>query len=85
MTKPKTTLISVRVPTETARRLGAIAEATDRSKSYVAAQAIEEFTSLQEWQVKAIHKGLEEAKAGKLHSHAAAKQRLARWKSRRGA
>jgi predicted transcriptional regulator len=81
----KTTLISVRVPRETARRLRALAEATDRSKSYVAAQAIEEFISLQEWQVKAIQQGIEDADAGKLSGHDAAKARLAKWKRRRGA
>ncbi len=78
------TLISVRVSEEMARRLAALAEATDRSKSYVAAQAIEEFLTLQEWQVKAIRKGLAEANAGKLVSHKDALKRLGKW-GRRGA
>jgi predicted transcriptional regulator len=78
------TLISVRVSEEMARRLSALAEATDRSKSYVAAQAIEEFLTLQEWQVKAIRKGLAEAGSGKLLSHKEALKRLAKW-GRRGA
>lgn len=80
----ETTLISVRVPRKTARRLAALAGATDRSMSYVAAQAIEEFLSLEEWQVKAIRQGLAEAEAGKLVGHEAAKRRVAKWK-RRGA
>ena len=74
------TLISVRVPKEIARRLQALAHATDRSKSYVAAQAIEEFVTLHEWQVKAIRHGLAQAKAGKLLSHEEARKRLAKWR-----
>ena len=69
---------------EIAERLAALAVATDRSKSYVAGQAIEEFLALQEWQVKAIRKGLAEANAGKLVDHQAALKVLQKW-GRRGA
>ncbi len=79
-----TTLISVRVPKKTAERLAALAGATDRSKSYVAGQAIEEFLTLQEWQVKAIRQGLAEAEAGKLMRHEEAVKRIKKW-GRRGA
>jgi len=78
-----TTLISVRVPKDVAKRLRALAQATDRSKSYVAGQAIEEFLTLQEWQVKAIRQGVAEANAGKLIPHDEAVKRLRRW-GRRG-
>jgi RHH-type rel operon transcriptional repressor/antitoxin RelB len=81
---PDNTLISVRVSKELAKRLEALAEATDRSKSYVAAQAIEEFVALNEWQVKAIRHGLAQANAGKLVGHDEARKRLAAWR-RRGA
>ena len=50
----ETTLISVRVPKDVAKRLAKLAQATDRSKSCVAGQAIAEVLTLQEWQVKAI-------------------------------
>ena len=75
----ETTLISVRVPKDVAKRLADLAEATDRSKSYVAGQAIEEFLALQEWQVKAIHQGIAEADAGKFVRHEEAIKRLKRW------
>ena len=77
-----TKLISVSVPADVARRLTTLAETTDRSTSYVAAQAIEEFLTLQEWQVKAIRQGLAEAEAGKLVGHKEAMKRLKKWKSR---
>jgi len=79
-----TTLISVRVPKSVAKRLATLAEATDRSKSYVAGQAIEEFLTLQEWQVKAIREGIAEAEAGKLAPHQEAVKRIKRW-GKRGA
>lgn len=63
------TLISVRVPKETAERLSALAEATERSKSYLAAQAIEEYLEVQEWQVRAIEEGIKSADVGQLIEH----------------
>jgi len=79
-----TTLISVRVPKDVAKRLADLAEATERSKSYVAGQAIEEFLSLQEWQIKAIRQGVREANAGELLPHSEAAKKLRSW-GRRGA
>jgi predicted transcriptional regulator len=72
------------VSDEVAKRLGALAEATDRSKSFLAAQALEEYLSLQEWQIAAIRKGIKAADAGKLASHQEAVKRLKKW-GRRGA
>ncbi len=58
------TLISVRVSQEIATRLDNLAFNLDRSKSFVAAEAIEEYLDLHEWQVQAIHDGVEEIKQG---------------------
>ncbi|MBI3562958.1 MAG: ribbon-helix-helix protein, CopG family [Gammaproteobacteria bacterium] len=79
-----TILISVRVSKDVAKHLSVLAEVTDRSKSYAAAQAIEEFLALQEWQVKAIRTGLSQANGGKLHEHATAVERPKHW-GKRGA
>lgn len=57
-------LISVRVSTEIAERLEKLAKTIDRSKSYVAAEAIEEYLDIHEWQVQAIQEGLEEIEQG---------------------
>ena len=53
-------LISVRVPTDIAQRLEKLSQSVDRSKSYLAAEAIEEYLDLHEWQVQAIQAGLQE-------------------------
>lgn len=59
-----TTTLTVRVETGIAKRLEHLAEATRRSKSYLAAEAIEEYLAVQEWQVQAILQGAEQAEAG---------------------
>lgn len=62
----KTTTISVRVSPQIARRLKKLADATDRSSSYLAAEAIEEYLNLQEWQIRAIQKGIRQADRGEV-------------------
>lgn len=72
-------LISVRVENDLAKRLERLAKATDRSKSYLAAQAIEEYVALQEWQVQAIQKGVAAAKRGGVVSNDKVIAELKRW------
>ena len=57
-------LISVRVPINVAKRLENLSKSIDRSKSYLAAEAIEEYLDLHEWQVQAIQDGLKEVNQG---------------------
>lgn len=56
-----TTTITVRVDPEVALRLQRLANATRRTKSFLAAEAIEEYVALQEWQVEAIQAGAAQA------------------------
>lgn len=62
------TAFTVRVPDETAARLDQLAEKLDRSRSYVAAQAIEDFIAREEWQLAEIEAGLTEADRGDFAS-----------------
>lgn len=75
----KLSLVSVRVSEELAKELNHLAKATDRSKSYLAAQAIEEFIAVQEWQVEAIQEGIAAAERGELVGHEKAVAELGRW------
>ena len=75
----KQTLVSVRLSDPVAERLENLAHATNRSKSFLAAQAIEEFLALQEWQVAAIKEGIDAADRGELVSHDEAVAELSRW------
>ncbi|MCI0491003.1 MAG: ribbon-helix-helix protein, CopG family [Blastocatellia bacterium] len=76
---PETTLISVRVPLSTARRLEALAAATGQSKSLLGAEAIEEYVSLQEWQIKAVEKGIQSANKGRFVEHPDVEDWLSSW------
>jgi RHH-type transcriptional regulator, rel operon repressor / antitoxin RelB len=75
----KESLLSVRMPEELAGRLTNLAKATDRSKSYLAALAIEEFIATQEWQVQAIKEGIADAEAGRVVGHDEAVKELTKW------
>jgi predicted transcriptional regulator len=55
-------------PDETASKLDQIAEKLDRSRSYVVAQAIEDYIARKEWQLAEIEAGLAEANRGEFAS-----------------
>jgi predicted transcriptional regulator len=62
------TAFTVRVSDETASKLDRIAEKLDRSRSYMAAQAIEDYVAREEWQIVEIEAGLAEASRGEFAS-----------------
>ncbi|MDH3473763.1 MAG: CopG family ribbon-helix-helix protein [Rhodospirillales bacterium] len=59
-----TTTISVRLSKATKDRLARLAESTKRSQAFLAAEAIEEFVEINEWQVAHIEQAIAEADAG---------------------
>ena len=71
--------MTLRLNEKTSQSLDVLAKAMDRSKSYIAAQAIDDFVKLNAWQVEAIEQGVSEADAGNVVDHSALKQH---WESR---
>ena len=65
----KTTTLSVRVDQSTKDRLEAAAKETKRSKSFLAAEAIEEYLAVQEWQKARIHGALSSVERGEVVAH----------------
>lgn len=59
-----TTTMTVRLESDIKARLDELAEATQRSKSFLAAEAIREYVEINEWQVKETQQALREADAG---------------------
>lgn len=59
---------TVRVSDDTAKRLDQLAERQDRSRSYMAAKAIEDFVAREEWQLAEIEAGIAEAESGEFAS-----------------
>lgn len=58
------TTMTIRLEPELKTRLDQLAEATHRSKSFLAAEAIRDFVDLNEWQVQEIRAAIKEADEG---------------------
>ncbi len=63
------TVLSVRIDKSVKERLATLADRMKRSQSFLAAEAIEEFVSVQEWQIAGIHEALEALDCGDGISH----------------
>jgi len=59
---------SLRLPKGTKKRLQELADATGRTKAFLAQDAIERYLELESWQIKAIQDGLNAVDEGKIVS-----------------
>ena len=75
----QSTTMTIRLTPELKSRLDQLAEATHRSKSFLAAEAIREFIELNEWQIKEINEAIKEADAGEFASNDEVKAVFTRW------
>lgn len=73
------TTMTVRLEPELEQRLDRLAEATQRSKSFLAAQAIRDFVDLNEWQVREIRNATAEADQGDFASEEEVQEVLEKW------
>lgn len=53
--------MTLRLDAETIARLEELAQATDRSKAWLAAQAVKAYVAINEWQTKAIREAVDRA------------------------
>lgn len=65
----ETTTITVRIPMEVQSKLDRLAGLTKRSRSYLAAEALEIYTRFELEIVEGILEGLEDVKAGRVIPH----------------
>jgi len=63
-----TTTLTLRVPSEMKEQLDKLANATHRSKSYLAGEAIRQYLYLEAWQIGEIQQALKEADANDFAS-----------------
>ena len=68
--------LTVRLASTTKNKLGQLAAQTNRTKSYLAAEAIDAYVERELEIVSGIERGLADMKAGKVVSHAGAMARL---------
>ena len=69
------TTLSVRIDTDTKKRLEALAKRARRSKSFLAAEAIAAFVEAESWQLDEIQAGLKQLDEGSGVAH----QDVAKW------
>jgi len=75
-----TETLSIRLDSETKRRLDALSKRSRRSKSFLAAEATTAFVASEEWHLGEIHKGIKELDSEQSVSH----QRASKWLNSRG-
>src|SRR5438552_14574640 len=67
--------LSIRVDSETKKRLDVLAKRSKRSKSFLAAEAIAAYVESEEWQLGELHAGIAELDSGEEVSH----ERVSKW------
>ena len=73
--------MTVRLETGLKDRLDKLAEATQRSKSFLAAEAIRDFVDVNEWQVSEVREALAEADRGEFASDAEVDEVFRKWEA----
>jgi RHH-type transcriptional regulator, rel operon repressor / antitoxin RelB len=71
--------VALRLDPDMRKRLDQLAQATERSRSALAAEAVKQFVELNEWQIAAIQEGVKQADSGRFIDHAKLK---AKWEKK---
>jgi len=74
-----TETLSIRIDSETKKRLDALARRSRRSKSFLAAEAIAAYVDAENWQLAEIEAGLEDLDQGRTVSHDKVSKWLRSW------
>lgn len=77
-----TTTVTVRVSAALKNRLDKLADATARSRSWLAAHALEMYVENQEWQLATIRKGKQDVQGGRIVSHGKTARWLHSWRKK---
>ena len=73
--------MSMRLPDDLFDQLGDLAEATGRTKTFLAVQALRNFVDQEGWQIAEIKKGIVEADAGDFATDEEMEALKAKWGS----
>ena len=71
--------VTARLDADTQVQLERLAVATDRSRSWLVAEAVRQYVADQAWQIAAVEEGIREADAGNFASDAEVKSAFAQW------
>jgi len=70
-----TETLSIRIDSETKRRLDALSKRSKRSKSFLAAEAIAVYVDSEDWQLGELQAGISDLESGQQVSH----ERVSKW------
>lgn len=73
------TTMTIRLEPELKQRLDRLAEATHRSKSFLAAEALRDYVELNEWQIQEIKEAIKEADDEDFASDQTVSKTLRKW------
>ena len=79
---PESSVLTLRLDAKLKNKLDRLSKSMNRSRSFVAAQAIQEYVSVNEWQINEIKKGLAEADAGDFATEEQVQQVMKKWTRR---
>jgi predicted transcriptional regulator len=75
-------VLTLRLDPKLKHQLDRLSKATNRSRSFVAAEAIREYVALNQWQIHEIQKALEEADRGEFASDKQLLRTVKKWTGR---
>lgn len=81
---PQSKVLTLRLESDLADQLDRLADATERSRSFLIAEAVREYVSLNDWQIEETKRALAEAEQGEFASEADVQKVLKKWKRRAG-
>ena len=73
------TVLTLRLDDELKKRLDKLAHSTRRSKSFLAAEAIREYVSINEWQIEEINQAIKEAERGEFATDHEVQKVMSKW------
>ena len=79
---PESSVLTLRLDAKLKNRLDRLSKSMNRSRSFVAAQAIQDYVALNEWQVGEIKKAIAAADRGEFASEEQVEKSLKRWTRR---
>jgi predicted transcriptional regulator len=74
-----TETLSIRIDSQTKKRLDALAKSSKRSKSFLAAEAIAVYVDSEEWQIEEVKGAIADVEAGHEVSHEKVSKWLSTW------
>jgi len=75
-------ILTLRVDDKLKRKLDKLAKTTQRSRSFLAAEAIREFVAINEWQIQEIKKAIQQADAGDFVTDEEVEEMFRKWAKR---